>query len=80
MAHLTFADHLLAYTGGQRELELGVENVRDLVERLEARWPGIGEQLSKCAIAIDGQIYQDAYLEPIAPASDVFFLPRIEGG
>jgi hypothetical protein len=32
------------------------------------------------AVAIDGQIYQDPFLEPISPNSEVFFLPRIGGG
>ena len=50
------------------------------MDKLEARWPGIGERLSKSAVAIDGQIYQDAFLEPVEPASEVFFMPRIEGG
>ena len=32
------------------------------------------------AVAIDGQIYQDARLEPIGPDSEVFLLPQIAGG
>jgi hypothetical protein len=31
-------------------------------------------------VAIDGQIYQDALLQPIAPDSEVFLLPQIAGG
>ena len=31
-------------------------------------------------MAIDGQIYQDALLEPIGPDSEVFILPQIGGG
>jgi len=80
MAKVVFPDHLLAATGGQRELQVFAENYRDLVRKLEARYPGIGARLSKSAVAIDGQIYQDAFLQPIAPGSEVFFMPRIEGG
>ena len=80
MARVVFPDHLLAATGGQREVEVFAENYRELAARLEERWPGIGEPLSKSAVAIDGQIYQDAFLEPIEAASEVFFMPRIEGG
>ena len=80
MARIVFPDNLLSATGGQREAEVIAENYRELVEKLEARWPGIGERLSKSAVAIDGQIYQDAFLEPVEPASEVFFMPRIEGG
>jgi hypothetical protein len=32
------------------------------------------------AVAIDGQIYQDALLEPIGPDSEVHILPQIAGG
>ena len=80
MARVVFPDHLLAATGGQREAEVFAENYRDLVEKLESKWPGIRESLSRSAVAIDGQIYQDAFLEPLEPASELFFMPRIEGG
>ena len=80
MARIVFPDHLLPATNGDREIEVTVENYRDLLVVLEARWPGIGERLAKSAVAIDGQIYQDAFLEPIAANSEVFFMSRIEGG
>jgi len=32
------------------------------------------------AVAIDGQIYQDALFQPIGPNSEVFLLPQIAGG
>lgn len=80
MAKVVFPDHLLTNTGGVRELEVPCENFRGLVRKLEERWPGMEEALAKTAVAIDGQIYQDAWLEPIQPASEVFFMQRIEGG
>lgn len=80
MARVVFPDHLLSYFGGQRVVESGAENVRDLVLELEVRWPGCREVLGRCAVAIDGDIYQDAFLEPISRDSEVFFLQRIEGG
>ncbi len=80
MAKVVFPDYLLTATGGQREAAVIAENYRELVEKLEARWPGIGARLSRAAVAIDGQIHQDAFLEPLGPDSEVFFMPRIEGG
>ena len=80
MAKVVFPDHLLAHTGGEREVEVVAENYRDLLLALEARWPDVREPLNKSAVAIDGQIYQDAFLEPINADSEVFFMPRIEGG
>jgi molybdopterin converting factor small subunit len=31
-------------------------------------------------VAIDGDIYQDAFLEELKPDSEVAFLPKIGGG
>jgi hypothetical protein len=53
---------------------------RDLRLRLTAQWPDLGGLLDRCAVAIDGQIYQDAFMEALEPDSEVFFMPRIEGG
>jgi hypothetical protein len=32
------------------------------------------------AIAVDGEIHQDAGAIPLTPASEVFLIPRIGGG
>lgn len=80
MAKVVFPDHLLHYTDGQRQVQLMVDNYRELLLALEERWPGIRERLAKSAVAIDGQIHQDAFLEPIGADSEVFFMARIEGG
>lgn len=80
MARIVFPDHLLQHTGGQHEVELLAGNFRELLLALDQRWPGIEEVLTKCAVAIDGQIYQDAFLEPLNGDSEIFFMQRIEGG
>ena len=80
MATIVFPDYLLDATDGARQLQVMAESYRDLRGKLEERWPGIGERLDKSAVAIDGQICQGAFLEPIGPGSEVFFMPRIEGG
>ena len=80
VARVVFPDSFAASTGGEREIETNAATVRDLLIELRARWPGVSEQLERSAVAIDGQIYQDAFMEPIAPDSEVFFMARIEGG
>lgn len=80
MARIVFPDHLLQTTEGTRELELAASSFRELLDALELRWPGSRSVLAKCAVAIDGQIYQDAFLEPLLPGCEVFFMQRIEGG
>ncbi|MCZ6889987.1 MAG: MoaD/ThiS family protein [Gammaproteobacteria bacterium] len=80
MAKVVFPDHLQQHTNGTREIEVTGENFRQLLQKLDEKWPGIEEVLLKTAVAIDGQIYQDAWLEPVQPDSEVFFMQRIEGG
>ena len=80
MAKVVFPDHLMTSTDGVREVEVECKNFRALVRALNEKWPGIDEVLQKTAVAIDGQIYQDAWLEPIGPNAEVFFMHRIEGG
>src|SRR5207249_1893276 len=49
--------------------------------RLTELHPALARHLEDgVAVAIDGQIYQDALFEPIGPDSDVFLLPQIAGG
>ncbi|MDH3644106.1 MAG: hypothetical protein OES38_18520 [Gammaproteobacteria bacterium] len=80
MAKVVFPDHLLQQTGGMREIEVVAADFRELLIDLDRRWPGCSEVMEKCAVAIDGQIYQDAFLEPLQADSEVFFMQRIEGG
>ena len=80
MAKVVFPDHLLSHTGDTREVTVEAGNFRGIVRALDGKWPGIEAVLMKTAVAIDGQIYQDAWLEPVRPDSEVFFMHRIEGG
>jgi hypothetical protein len=51
------------------------------VQGLDQRFPGIGRYLSDgVAVAIDGVIHQNAFLEEVGLDSEVCFMPAIEGG
>lgn len=81
MAKVFFPDHLTQYTAGVRELEVHAESFRDLVAQLEVRYPGISQALlGKVAVAIDGDIIHDPFLDPVRADSEVYFLHRIDGG
>jgi hypothetical protein len=80
MTKVVFPDHLLPHTNGERQVEVAACTFRELLLDLDARWPGCAKVMGKCAVAIDGQIYQDAFLEPLAADTEVFFMQRIEGG
>jgi molybdopterin converting factor small subunit len=69
------------YTGGQTELEVSATTFRRLVAELENRFPGLGKQVEdSMAIAIDGEIFQDAYSAKFGPENEVVLIPKIGGG
>lgn len=69
------------FTGGKTELDVAATNFRRLVLELEQRFPGLGKQVEdSMAIAIDGEIYQDAYAAPLKPDSEIYLIPKIAGG
>ena len=80
MALVKFPDSFLRITGGIDQVELEVKTVRDLNAKLLSSWPQLSEDLDNSALSIDGYIYQEALLEPLNEDSEVFFLPKIEGG
>ena len=81
MAHVTLIGTLRQFTGGVTELDIEAASVRQLFARLAERFPDLAPHLEQgLAVAIDGQIYQDALLERIAPDAEVHILPQIAGG
>lgn len=81
MATVFIPSGLRHLTRGAEELRIEAGTVRELIEALERRFPGLGERLREgVAIAIDGEIIQDPLLEPVEPESEVHFLPSISGG
>ena len=56
-------------------------NFRRLVTELDQMFPGLGHQVEEgMAIAIDGEIFQDAYSAELLPDSEIFLIPKIAGG
>jgi len=69
------------FTGGKAELEVSATNFRRLVLELDQRFPGLGKQVEEgMAVAIDGEIFQDAYSAQFGPDSEVVLIPKIGGG
>jgi len=68
-------------TGGLTEFDVEANTVRRLITELDRRFPGLGHQIDEgMAIAIDGEIFQDAYLEKLKPDSEIVLIPKIGGG
>jgi sulfur-carrier protein len=69
------------FTGGETEFDVEANTVRRMIAELDRRYPGLGEQIDESmAVAIDGEIFQDAYSAPLKPDSEVVLIPKIGGG
>ena len=69
------------FTGGLSEFEVEANTVRRMITELERRFPGLGRQIDESmAVAIDGEIFQDAYQTPLNPDSEIVLIPKIGGG
>lgn len=74
-------------TGGQAEVQLDGQTVRELIEALERRFPGIrqrlcqGDELSPALqLSIDGVFRRRGLNLKVSPTSEVHFLPVFGGG
>jgi molybdopterin synthase sulfur carrier subunit len=69
------------FTGGISEFDVEANTFRRLILELDRRFPGLGEQIEEgMAVAVDGEIYQDAYQVPFKPDSEIYLIPKIGGG
>jgi sulfur-carrier protein len=69
------------FTGGVKEFEIEAKNLRGIIKTLDELYPGLGEHLEKeTTVAIDGEIYEIDYNQPVRPGCEIFFIPKIEGG
>jgi molybdopterin converting factor small subunit len=70
-----------AFIGDVGSFEVPAASVRGLIDELDRRYPGFGDHIQRrMAIAIDGEIHQDALFTPLGPESEVYLIPRIGGG
>ncbi len=81
MVQVVLWGSLKAAAGGQTALEVEASTLRQLLENLGAAHPRLKPVLDKgVSVSIDGRIYNDSWAQTIMPDSEVYILPRIEGG
>ena len=87
MATVYIPTMLLPVTGGIKQTQVEGANVRQLINGLEERFPGIKDRLmednqvrSNLAVSIDGEIARMGLLERVRENSEVHFVPAISGG
>ena len=80
MATVIFSSELQKFTGEERTF-VSSSNYRDLLVELQNKYHRLPEdEIQKMAVAIDGEIIHDPFLETVKPDSEVHFLFRISGG
>ncbi len=81
MARVLFTGNFRHLVGDDAEAEIPATNVRDLLTQLGERYPALAPHLDEgLAVAIDGEIHQDALFSPVGPDSEVYLMPKIAGG
>lgn len=69
------------FAGGETELDVEASNVRQLLRALEARYPGLGNEIERAQLlAIDGEFYQDPFMQSLNADAEVYVLPKMAGG
>jgi molybdopterin converting factor small subunit len=73
---------LRAETGGEREVFVEGQTVRDLLDDLTVRFPGLNGQLEYANVYVGGEDIRtrDGYDTPVAESDTVILLPAMAGG
>jgi molybdopterin synthase sulfur carrier subunit len=87
MATVYIPTVLQALTRGEREVSIQATSVRQVVERLDALYPGMGDSLVEdddlkphIAVAVDGEVSLLGLMERVYEDSEVHFVPALGGG
>lgn len=81
MVRVKLGGTLKTWAGGQTEFEVEATNIREVLDRLGEAHPRLKPLLAKgVAVAIDGEIYRNAWFHPVTPANDIYLLPLLAGG
>ena len=75
------SDDCRPFTGDTSAFDVEATTVRRMILELDARYPGLGEHIRrKMAVAIDGEIHQDADEAVLRADSEIYLIPKIGGG
>jgi sulfur-carrier protein len=87
MATVWIPSLLRPLCGGDRTVEVAGRSVREVIESLEARCPGIWDRLvedgrlrPELAVSVDGETTQIGLMQPVGEGSEVHILPALGGG
>ena len=66
---------------GEAVVEISASTIRELLSKLLETYPGMEEHMELgIAVSIDGEIYRDSPSKKLPAGSEIFLLPRLQGG
>jgi len=80
MATIHFPGDLSAHTGGLEAVAIAAPRVHELMQAVVLQFPALAPVIGEMAVAVDGEIHQDAEYVPLQPDSEVHLVPRTVGG
>jgi molybdopterin synthase sulfur carrier subunit len=87
MATVVIPALLRKFTNGIERADVRGKTIRELVRNLDARFPGIADQLidngdikASIAVSIDGDVATGGVLDAVGDDSEVHFIPALGGG
>ena len=81
MARVVIFGSLRAFTNGEGEMEIDARTTKELLSKLCTRYPALSETIDAgVSLAIDGEVYKDAWFTPIGAESEVVVMPLMVGG
>ena len=88
MAVVWIPSLMQSLTGGDRTVTVPGKTLREVINNLDARYPGIKDRLlteegqlrPDIAAAIDGETEHFGLIEPVREGSEIHFIPAIGGG
>jgi sulfur-carrier protein len=74
-------------TGGEEKVVVQGATVQEVVDNLEARYPGVKERLCDggeirphIAVAVDGDVTPEGLDQQVQESSEIHFIPALSGG
>lgn len=87
MPRVFIPPELRSMTGGAESVEAPGKTVREVIDALDAKFPGIGQHLRDgdalrggLTVVIDTDVSPRGLLQKVEPENEVHFLPAIGGG
>jgi molybdopterin synthase sulfur carrier subunit len=74
-------------TGGEEKVTVSGRTVGEVVDNLDARYPGVKERLVEggeirphIAVAVDGDVSPEGLEQDVQETSEIHFIPALSGG